>query len=287
MRIFRFSVVALVGITFIVLFTNFSKKQPYLCKRENSNVQINESSIIWGGEYHFDIKSQMHYSLTYDDHYLYVGMKTSDEALKHKIMEAGLTFWIDTNARGKEKLGLMFPLQHKPDPGRKRNMNMDSQKRKSDSKNTSEEIKKFNARYLNNLELMDIIGFGGETELSTSGNINKNGISAILHTDTTDFMYYFAFIPLELIFNNPDNYLNNSTNQFSFSFKTNELERPSNAMGSGRPSMGEGGPSGGGGRPQGGGPPNGGGTPPDNVQMQEIEKPSVLTVKKAILSADK
>lgn len=273
----------LTGIALIVLFANFSKKQAYHCKRQNSNVQINEFNIIWEGEYNYDTKSSMHYGLTNDDHYLYVGMKTSDETLKRKIMMAGLTFWIDTNARGKEKLGLMFPLQKKPDPGVSRNRNQNPQNARNERKKSTASIKQFNDRYLNNLELMDMIGFGGDTELSTSGNINKNGISVILHIDSTDFIYYFACIPLKLIFNNPKDYLNNPDNQFSFSFKTNELEMPSNGMRGGRPSMG-GGPPQGGGRAQGGGPPDRGQMAGGMEQMQELSVPSVLTVKKAILS---
>lgn len=285
MKILRFSANILLGILIVLLLSGFSKKKVYQCKSQKSNVEVNEFNIIWEGEYHFDTKSQMHYGLTNDNHYLYVGMKTSNETLKGKIMMAGLTFWIDTNARGKEKLGLMFPLQQKPDPGNMRNRNRDSQGREKERKKNPADIKKFNERYINNLDLMDMIGFGGETELSTSSNINKEGISAILHIDSTDFMYYFACIPLELIFNRPDDYLKNPDNQFSFAFKTNELEMPSNGMGGGRPSMG-GRPPKNGGSPQGDGPP-GGGMRPDNGEMQEMMQPTVLSIKKASLSSSK
>lgn len=242
------------------------------------------------GEYNYDLKSDIYYGLSYDNQYLYVSLKTADIVQKRKIMMAGLSFWIDTNAKGKEQLGLMFPLQQKSNPGDMRNMNSGPQGTETERKKSSAGIKEFNEHYLNNLALMDFIGFGGDAELSTSGNINKNGISAILHIDTTEFLYYFASIPLGLIFNSPEDYLNNPDNQFSFSFKTNVLERPSNGMGGSGPSMGGGpsgsggGPSGGGGRPQGGGHPIGSGAPPETEQMQAMSQPTVITVKKAVLS---
>lgn len=281
MRIIRFSIRIFLGISLILLLVSFSKKKVYQCKRQKSIVEINAFNIIWEGEYHFDTKSQMHYGLTNDDHYLYVGMKTSDETLKRKIMMAGLTFWIDTNARGKQQLGLMFPLQQKPDPGKMRNSKGDSQNTKNEREKSAAEIKKFNEGYLRNFELMDIIGFGGKTELSASGNINKDGVSAILHIDSTEFMYYFACIPLELIFDKPDDYLKNPDKLFSFAFKTNKLEMPSNGTGGGPPQGGGGSQ---GGRPQGGGPQGGSGSQPGMQQMQELSQPSVLSVKKAMLS---
>jgi hypothetical protein len=284
MKVFRFSAIVLMGFGLVVLFSNFSKKQPYKSSRQNTTVKIDELTIIWDGEFNYDLKSTMYYGLSNDDHYLYVGMKTSDQILKQKIMMAGLSFWIDTNARGKEQLGLMFPLQQKPDPAKMRNRNQNSQNGKKDREKSPAEIKQFNDRYLNNLELIDYIGFGGETQLTTSGNLNENGITAILHIDSTEFLFYFACIPLEMIFNNPEAFLTDPGNQFSFSFKTNELERPSNGMGGGGPPMVGGGPSGGGGRSQGGGPPNGGGARPDADQMQAMSQRTVFTVKKAMLS---
>lgn len=132
---------------------------------------------------------------------------------------------------------------------------------------------------------MSIIGFGGETEQMTSYNINKDGVSAVLHVDTTDFIYYFASIPLNFIFNDPNNYLNNPDELFSFSFSINGIERPDSDMKGGGPS-GRGMSSGGGGMSGGGGRQSGG-TRPDMAQMQQMTQPTKFTIKKASLWSNK
>lgn len=61
-------------------------------------------------------------------------MKTSDKILKQKIMMAGLTFWIDTNARRKEQLGLIFPVQNKLSPEKMNERKPDSENRDNSKK---------------------------------------------------------------------------------------------------------------------------------------------------------
>lgn len=278
-----------VGFLVILLFANFSKKHIYYCNQQNSPIEINKFQDLWEGEYYYNLETAMHYGITHDDHNLYVAMKTSDKILKQKIIMGGLTFWIDTNARGKEQLGLTFPFPQKLSHNMMKRKNPNLENNQNNQKKTNAEIRDFNNRYLNGLELMDIIGFDGQTELSTYKNINKKGISTVLHIDSTEFMYYFASIPLNMIFDNPLNYLNNTENQFSFSFKTNEIQMPSNNMGGGNNSRE--GMSGGGGRPGGhGGGGHGGGRGggtgverPDNTQIREMMQSTVLTIKKAAL----
>ena len=291
MKLFRLSAKIIVGFALILLFANFTKKEIYKCKKQNNTVERKQSQIIWEGEYNHNVKTGMYYCITYDDNFLYVGMKTSDEIHKRQLLMAGLTFWIDTNARGKEQLGLTFPIQNKLPHEKLKERKSDSQNRDNSRKKTKEEIINFNNRYLNGLEVMGIIGFGGESEPSTSYNINEDGISAVLHIDSTDFMYYFACIPLDLVFNEPDNYLNNREEYFSFSFIINALEMPSSGMNRDRPSGGGMSPGGsGGGKPEGG--KSGGGRPGDGsrpgmAQMDEMTQPTEFTIKKASLYHNK
>lgn len=286
MKFIHLSFKIVVGVILILLFANFSKKHIYYCNQQNSPIEINQFKHLWDGDYYYNMETGMHYGITHDDHNLYVAMKTSDKILKQKIIMAGLTFWIDTNARGKEQLGLTFPFPQKFSPNKMKKKKPDFQNNQNSPKKTKTEIRDFNNRYLNGLELLDIIGFDGQTELSTYKNINKDGINTILHIDSTEFMYYFASIPLNMIFNNPAKYLNNADNQFSFSFKTNEIKMPSNDMGGGNNSRE--GTAGGGrsGRPGGGGHGGGGsrgGQKPDNTQMRELMQPTNLVVKRAAL----
>jgi len=290
MKYIRFSLKIFGSIALILLFANFSKKKVYQCKQQKSPVEINQNEFVWGGDYSYDSKTGIYYGITYDDEQLYVVMKTSDDILKHKIIKAGLNLWIDTNARGKEQLGLMFPVKHNFSTNIIMNDKNNFQNKNLVKEKTKEEIKKFNNRYLNSLELVDIIGFDGQTELTTYKNLSENGINAFLHINSTEYMYYFASIPMDMVFNNPTEYLNNPDRYFSFSFKTNEMEMPS---GGGPPNGGGrsgGGRSGGGGGPGGGG--HGGGGPggdrnPDNAQMAELMKPVEFTMKKASLYSGK
>ena len=270
------------GIALVVLFSNFSKKKVYPCQRQETPVEFNEHQLVWDGEYRYDPKTELHYGISYDDKYLFVNMKTSNKTLQRKIMMSGLTLWLDTNGRGKEQLGLVFPLQHKvPDLQPKDRKQGALQKRK-----TKAEIEKFNLRYVKGMELMDRIGYDGTREPQSGRNVNDEGINAILHMDSTEFLYYLACIPLDYIFNDPRQYLTDPEKYFSFSFEIEGVDMPQQGQGGGRPSMGGqmGGGGSGGGRPSGGGPPSGGGGDiPDMSQMQEMMQPTKFTIKKASL----
>lgn len=272
----------LAGMALVLLLSGFSKKKVYPCQRQETPVVFNEYQLVWDGEYRYDLKSEMYYGISYDDNYLFVSMKTADKSLQRKIMMSGLTFWLDTTGRGKEQLGLVFPLPHNvPDIQPKDRKQNSPEKRK-----TKAEIEKFNSRYVKGMELMDRIGYDGTNELQTSKNINDEGISAILHADSTEFLYYLACIPLDHIFNEPRQYLTDPEKYFSFSFEIEAVDMPQQGQGGGRPSMGAqmGGGGSGGGR-QGGGsrPSGGGGDRPDMSQMQDLMQPTKLTIKKASL----
>ena len=49
------------------------------------------------------------YKLSNDENNLYVMLEIGDEAVKRKVLMLGLTVWIDTTDRKKEKLGIRFP----------------------------------------------------------------------------------------------------------------------------------------------------------------------------------
>lgn len=110
MSLINISIKIAVVVALTLVFASFTKKNIYHCKQQVAPIEINQNQIVWDGEYNYDPKSSLYYGLTNDDKYLFISLKTCDEGLKQKMMMSGLTLWIDTNAKAKEQLGLIFPI---------------------------------------------------------------------------------------------------------------------------------------------------------------------------------
>src|SRR5438876_522138 len=58
----------------------------------------------------YDSKSKLQYIVTNDSSNMYVCIRVTDERLQAKIMNAGMSVWIDTTGKNKQQVGITFPL---------------------------------------------------------------------------------------------------------------------------------------------------------------------------------
>ena len=266
--------------TTILLFSVGCAKKPiYKSEWQSPQLKVGEFADQWHAPLQYNSKAQMLYGISNDNQNLYVALQITDKTVQRKILLTGLTFWLDTTGKGKEQLGLTFPVQKSSQMNRGKNKGQ----QKNNQKKSKTEIQKFNEKYLNGMSELIIVGFDGETESRLGGNKNANGINAILRLDSMQVLYYEVQIPLQLIFDHPDTFLNDSTNYFSYAFETGHIEMPLQASGGmkGKGGGQGGGQKGGGGR--GGGQPSGANSEM-RQEMQQMSQPSKFQVKKASLS---
>jgi uncharacterized membrane protein YgcG len=269
----------------IIITTSCSKKAIYQSIWQANPIATNKYEIdsVWQANMQFDSRAGFSYSVSNDNQNLYASLMIDNHDVTKKIMMTGLTLWIDTIGKGKEQLGVTFPVKF--DRNNMFNEGIKNNKRPdSKIKMTKDDIRKFNDKYINGNSDMLLIGFDGDPEPQMTSNKSHNGVVGILRMDSLETFYYQTIIPLDMIFTNPSHWLIDSTKNFSFAFKSGKLEMPSRQSG-GRQGGGSG-PGGGG--PRGGGP--GGGSPGGTMdadqmrEMQEMMQVSKVEIKKAALS---
>ncbi len=281
----------IITVFMIVTLSGCSNKVVYqsLWQPTPLNIGLDNSERL--SNLRYDGKAKMGYGISNDNQNLYAFLLIDDKDVSRKIMMTGLTFWIDTTGKGKEQLGVTFPVKFDRNKVNSEDLN-NKNRPPSKRKMTKDDIRRFNDKYNNGNSDMMLMGFDGDPEPSMTGNKSIDGVNAILRMDSLETLYYEAIIPLAMIFKNPSHWITNPSKNFSFAFESGKLEMPS--MGSGGRSGGMQGGGGHGGGGTGGGKPGGGkpgGSGPD-VNMdadqsrttQEMMRVSKVEVKKAALS---
>lgn len=245
----------LFGLVIMMILTGCAKTPVYKSTWQQPTIDENGTSEDWLKGMQYNSESGIMYGLSNDQKNLYVKMKFANHILQQKVMKTGLTFWIDTTGEKNKQLGLVFPIKSSSHrlPG--------TQKSRTGNYNPEEITRKqidtamFNAKFRDGMQSMQLVNYFGEGRVDLIDNKNTEGINAILRLDRESELYYKAEISLQKIFSNPENFLNDTTQYFSFGIETGKMEMPSNGNGGGRPQMGAGGGRG----PQGNGGPGGGG----------------------------
>lgn len=185
----------------------------------------------------YDSESGIMYSLSNDQENLYVKIKFANNILQQKVVKTGLTFWIDTTGKKKKQLGLVFPIESSSNPLPR------AQKSRMGNYNSGEIAKRqidtamFNAKFRDGTQSMQLLNYFGEGRADMMDNKNKEGINAILSIDAENILWYEAELSLQKIFPDPEKFLNDSTQYFSFGIETGKLEMPTNGNEAGKPQM--------------------------------------------------
>ena len=267
------------SITILFIISGCSNKPIYKSAWQSQELTAGDFNKNWDVKMQYNSKSQMLYGISNDSQNLYVRLKVTDPVVKRKIMMTGLTYWINLNGKNDDNMELTFPIQQSKQIDRGKLANLDNGNASGNTNKSG--IIKFNEKYLNGMSEIAIVGFDGETESRLLGNTSIRGINAILKTDSLHTFYYEVQIPLDMIFENPNDFLSGSTNYFSYGFETGYLKMPSSQQG-GR---------GGGMKGQGGGQGRGSQYSSSNSQqrssMQEMSQASKFSIKKASLSTSR
>ena len=197
-------------------------------------------------------------------------MKAGDPQLKSKLLTMGMTLWIDTTGKGKQILGIEYPV--------KQDFSALRQKRNTTDRMPGNRL----AQLKENLNEIHFMGFNGESS-SNWDFVDNHFMGCNIQIDFDEYnLYYKASIPLKslnITKLNPNKVL-------GFGFVSGYVDASSmqgNMQGGG---MKSGGRSGGGGRGGGGGR-QGASQRPEPSQMQGMTSPTKLWIKKVNLSVNK
>ncbi|MBN2614983.1 MAG: hypothetical protein JXR71_04755 [Bacteroidales bacterium] len=223
-------------------YASMSKKDVVKCEKKSTPLKLDGAVDSPTNTWTYDKKEDIYYRLSNDHQNLYVEMKVQNRSAVRKIFIFGFTVWIDPSAKGKDELGINYPIGSFKDrkertPGQQNNAGFhqgrpggqNSQMGQPETRGQllKDRVERLNKR-LKEEQIRGVLkGFdknGFENSFFGSG-----GIYALAQMDEKGALIYEAVIPLNSIFKNPEKYLKNQI-PFSVVFETGYLEQDMNRM---------------------------------------------------------
>jgi hypothetical protein len=237
----------------------------YEATYQEKALKIDGSSSDWTTT--LDSKnSDLSYGISNDKDNLYIRINIIDQSIQKKIMLGGLTLYIDTTGKKKEKVGITCPVK------------------KALSKMDRNMMKKMQSQQeWKRDQLLEIEFFGFKIH-NESYFVSQNpyGIEVSIDQDQFRSLYYEMKIPLKSIY---DNYSNLSLKTLSIGIETGNLDMPTPgnrpAGMNSRPTGMSGGGKGGG---RAGNKPSG--VRPDSSSMSNLTSPTKIWIKNIKLASN-
>jgi hypothetical protein len=194
------------------------------------------SKRIWNDSLKYNSENKLMYSIKNDKDNLYITMRCLNDNMNNRIMSLGMTMWIDTTGRKKEKLGIRYPLGYKDAGGQ-----WQQPKENTDANNTNgQEPQQRHNRYAAKNEIlkkwieMDLIGF--DKEPIRAFITTPVGIKVKADFDSVGAFCYRAIVPYKAIHYNPSADNAKAPKTLSIGFTTGKPDAGS--AGGGDPNMG-------------------------------------------------
>ncbi|MBS1526909.1 MAG: hypothetical protein JST19_14740 [Bacteroidetes bacterium] len=182
------------------------------------NITIDGDLKEWGDSLrYYNADNKINFSLANDKDNLYMAVRINDYTEQARIINAGLTFSIDTRGKKKESFSVTYPL------GGDKSLMRVGLKRAGDGGLTPEDQSELEQAKLTTLRQMKVKGFKDiEGDLITTSN--TYGIKADFDFDKDGYLVYELAIPLKFF---PAGDL--AKNEWAFNFKINGISQPSHA----------------------------------------------------------
>ncbi|MDB5112912.1 MAG: hypothetical protein JWR67_4026 [Mucilaginibacter sp.] len=176
-------------------------------KSPQKNVIVDGNAEEWGDSLsYYNPEKKIHYALANDNTNIFLVVKTNDPVQESNILNAGLTFSIDTKGRKRSAFRTTFPVNESGIPTPLAGIESKDQKA---MKATFSKLKK-----------IEVSGFKDISD-NYIGTTNTYGIQVAINYDEKGNLVYEEAIPLALF-----NAGELVKNEWSFNIKLNGLEKP-------------------------------------------------------------
>lgn len=183
-----------------------------------ANINIDGNIKEWGDSLrYYNEEKKINYSLANDNENLYMAIRVNDRTEKERILNAGLTWSINTNGKKKEEYSITFPVADVNSLQQSFRGRPDDAANPDDQESDRDQLRKARLTKLRNIK---VTGFKDiEGDMITTAN--TYGIKVAVDFDDNGYLVYEAAIPLKFFHvTNPDK------NEWAFNFKINGIQRP-------------------------------------------------------------
>ena len=163
---------------------------------QKPKLDIDESRRYWNDSLEYNAENRIMYGFKNDSSNLYITMRVLDNDVQKTILRLGMTVWIDTSGRKKDRVGINYPLGFKNAPvGIQESARADLRKADPDEERKNDH--KRAQRYLNQMIEMELIGLSPEPVRTLIKS--QIGISVRAFFDSAGVMNYHVIVPFKAL----------------------------------------------------------------------------------------
>lgn len=173
----------LICLVLISLNLNPQKGKGILSRWTNGGVQ---EMNIDPADYTWLKKGKLFYFISNDNEFIYLFLKTEDPGVQHKILEQGLTVWVNMDNKSVKKMGVRFPVGSQNSGERKKpgtpDLILDSEGKP--------------ATPLSLANTIELTGFVNENERRFPAD-NPDSFRGLVRYDNDGILHYKLLMPIE------------------------------------------------------------------------------------------
>lgn len=205
----------------LFLINNLSAKKVVIQSYYQKTPIIIDGNIDdWGDMIIFDDKTSIVSDISNDHEYIYVKVRIANYYSISRLMRGGFTVWFNDEGKSKPKIGIAFPImKDMPDLNKQKKGQFANISRSEAERLQDKKLENFNARFIAGLASINILDKDLNVIESKQFNMDDEGLSATLLLKDADLFIYEARIPLDLIFDNKEEFLASKKKSFCLGYE--------------------------------------------------------------------
>ncbi|MBP6978344.1 MAG: hypothetical protein PHD61_08170 [Bacteroidales bacterium] len=210
----------LICLAFVTSFlVGWAQKSPYISAWQEKEFKVDGKAGEWAGLMFADDSKSFIYGISNDRENLYVKMKVLDESYQQSVLRNGITFWIDTTGKGKERASITFPIRtFTPD----RPIQDQPDRHQRDPQGSGipfkQDYQSVNRMLLTESVKIKSIGLRVGEKVAVDLNSDSNPLYAMMQMDSTGILVFEMRILLNSLFENPAHFSIEARKSFSYGF---------------------------------------------------------------------
>ena len=202
-----------------------AKSPEIKCFYQQTEFNVDGEIDDWGDMAIYDDKTSIISNISNDHEYIYVKIRITNYAAINRLQMGGFTIWFNDEGRVRRKKGIVFPTSTEVSKDLKKREKMLKGLSKEQIERMQEQnLEEFNTKFSAGLAAINVVNEDLEVIDSRSYSINETGLSATLQLRDFDLMIYEARIPLDLVFENKEEFLKSKKKAFCLGFEFGKYE---------------------------------------------------------------
>ncbi len=175
---------------------------------QKTPIKIDGNIDDWGDMMIFDEKTSIVSDISNDHEYIYVKIRIANFYSISRLMRGGFTVWFNDEGKSRPKIGIAFPIVKDIPQQDKQNKNQYAKLTRSEAEQLqAKKLENFNMKFTSGLASINVLDKDLNVIKNQQFNTNDEGLCATLLLKDADLFVYEARIPLDIIFDNKEEFL--------------------------------------------------------------------------------